>query len=167
MVTKLVVNASLEDGRVLSQIAFGAGVREEIAIKNAFATFETPDLHVLARTLFGSCPHADLVSERVWTINGVPRKVIGGAIQPEMPEELQPNFDWFQDLVAAVLKSPLDNRLHWIRLWYCQKHGEPTTCSLKLDNEHWVEFEQQMPNWKFKRENGIYRMRMFMTVLPA
>ncbi|MBL0185684.1 MAG: hypothetical protein IPP97_08135 [Candidatus Obscuribacter sp.] len=163
---RLNIHIEMPDGRTLVESFVGFASSQQPATANAFLYFCVADFHVLLNTFFGPCQHEDQVTIEEWVIAGVKRKVICGNVIPRQVGNSELTFDCFQNLQSVVEAAQLDDRMHWIRLFYGQKDNQPLAHELLLDNQPWEPHQSQVPQWKWAQQQDFYSMRMFLTILP-
>jgi len=121
---------------------------------------------VLLSTFFGSSCHDEQVSKEEWQFAQTTRNVVCGNLIPRQVEDNELSHEWFQSFEAAAQSAQLDNRVHWLRLFYAQDKGQPLAHELLLDNQPWEPHQAQVLDWEWTKCDSFYSVRMFMTILP-
>jgi hypothetical protein len=133
---------------------------------NALQYFCRADFHVLLSTFFGSSCHDDQVDKEEWNIAETKRQVVCGNMIPRQLGDNELSHEWYQSFEALVHTAQLDNRVHWLRLFYAHDKGHSIAHELLLDNEPWEPHETEVLNWTWTKSPSFYSVRMFMTILP-
>lgn len=163
---QLDVFLELGDGRTIVESFVGFETSFQSAKSNAVEYFCTADFHVLLNTFFGSCDHDNQVMKEEWRFASGKRKVVCGNVIPRQIGTNHLTYEWFNTFESAIKSAHLDNRLHWVRLFFAQQENQPITHELLLDNDAWEPFQSAVLNWKWARHANFYSMRMFLTILP-
>lgn len=160
---RLDVEVLLPDERRVLECFAGLGNSSEECQKDALQNFLLSSFHVLL-----SANWCREVSEQVdiesWRINGDQWKAhIGGfsnrasaGVEVVIPDE------YFDQIVSAIHKCPLDADTHWFRTYFCNIGRSERVYEALIDNEAWVAGESMMKGVMWGESDGFYSIRNFI-----
>ncbi len=149
-------------GRTLVESGAGWGSTVDEAIEVAWKKFIASSFHVLVESM-GVAPTSEQVEWEDWPQF---RACLGPLIRyTDTPSVLQ-FADVIDEVKAAIASLELTREVHWLRMYFDSRWGEPTVEAL-LDNQPWLEGEAILRAWTMAHEGQGFDVRHFLVLVPS
>jgi hypothetical protein len=160
---RLDVQALVSDGVVIEECFAGVGPAET-GLSDALESFAVNSFHVLLAALWGRNDSAQVTTEE-WEISGQRYTVHVGnfgtrsseGVTPHIPDKL------FAAIEETIKCEPLNQGVHWFRVFVCNVAGEHTFEALK-NNEVWDAGLRCLKACSWEKRSGYYSVRLFVVL---
>ena len=153
-------------GRALIESFAGIGATWEEALADAWRNFIDNSFHVIL-TAFFTDQHDAQITRETWNIDGEDRPIIIGNIGLRSGDAAVSNslsMDWLTTLEEKIKEQPLAEGSHWIRVFYAQMNNEALSCEVLLDNETWIDLQDEMADFAWPAHAAFYSVRLFLII---
>ena len=148
-------------GRTLIESGAGWGSTVGEAIEVAWKKFLGSSFHVLVESM-GFAPTSEQTEWEDWSQF---RACMGPLIRySDTPSGLD-FADVIDEVRARIDSLELSCEIHWLRIYFDSRWGEPTVEAL-LDNEEWTEGETILRMWAMAHEGQGFDVRHFLVLVP-
>jgi len=151
---------------VVIEECFGGIGAGDVGLSDGLQNFTINSFHVLQSSLW-SCHDPEQVEIEEWTVAGQRFSAFIGNIGTRSSNDVRPSIpaNFMSLLEAAIRSEPLEQDLHWLRVYVGQVNGEFTFEALK-DNEPWLNGANALTSCEWKPREGFYSARLFIVLRP-
>lgn len=163
---RLDVQALVSDGVVIEECFAGVG-QAETGLNDALANFTVNSFHVLLAALWGRNDPSQVTTEE-WEVSGQRYTAYVGNFGTRSSEGVTPHIpsNLFAAIEETIKCEPLNEGVHWFRVFFCNVAGDYTFEALK-NNEVWDAGVRCLKASSWEKSSGYYSIRLFVVLRAA
>lgn len=164
---QLDIRLTLGSGEYVLESFGGFGTTRAEAERDAIQNFAANSFHVLLAAFFNHS-QTDQVTVESWIIGDTEYDVVLGNIgmRGQFPLSGEGTPDWFIAAEQDLKRQPMEQGIHWIRLYYAQFDNQPSAVEALLDNDTWQPLQSTLSAYEWPKSQDFYSVRIFLVLKP-